>query len=52
MRSEIAREIEKKKAVDYEEQLKNFGRGEALVYGELKDFDGQNRCIKVKTTNN
>lgn len=55
MRSEIAREIEKKKAVDYEEQLKNLGRGEALVYGELEDFDGrirQDRCIKVKITNN
>ena len=40
MRSEIAREIEKKKAVDYKEQLKNLSRSEALVYDELKDFDG------------
>ncbi len=54
MRSEIAREIDKKKAVDYEEQLKNLGRGEALVYGELEDCDGrirQDKCIKVKITN-
>ena len=54
MRSEIAREIDKKKSADYEEQLKNLGRGEALVYGELEDFDGrirQDRCIKVKITN-
>ncbi|MDE5583583.1 MAG: DUF87 domain-containing protein [Ruminococcus sp.] len=54
MRSEIAREIDKKKSVDYEEQLKNLGRGEALVYGELESFDGrieQDRCIKVKITN-
>lgn len=54
MRSEIAREIDKKKSADYEEQLKNLGRGEALVYGELESFDGrieQDRCIKVKITN-
>lgn len=54
MRSEIAREIDKKKSVDYEEQLKNLGRGEALVYGELESFNSrieQDRCIKVKITN-
>lgn len=54
MRGEIAKEIDRKRAIDYEEQLKNLGQGEALVYGELEDSDGrirQDRCIKVKITN-
>ncbi|MCM1507956.1 MAG: DUF87 domain-containing protein [Ruminococcus flavefaciens] len=54
MRGEIAKEIDKKRAADYEEQLKSLGRGEALVYGELEGFNGrieQDRCIKVKITN-
>ncbi|MDE5936334.1 MAG: hypothetical protein K2G83_02895, partial [Ruminococcus sp.] len=54
MRGEIAKEIDRKRVIDYEEQLKNLGQGEALVYGELEDSDGrirQDRCIKVKITN-
>lgn len=54
MRGEIAKEIDIKRAADYEKQLKNLGRGEALMYGELERFDGrieQDRCIKVKIAN-
>lgn len=50
---EVARENSKKDAEAFIETLKELKRGEALVYGELENTDGEidnSKCVKAKIT--
>lgn len=50
---EVARENSKKDAEAFTEMLKDLKRGEAFVYGELEEADGEivnSKCVKTKIT--